>query len=479
MPTQPPPLPKIKNVKNTTQLSRFPRPRGTLTGDLARYHSKVKKLEDESKRKSAKIKQMMPDAIAKHCYACGLPFTMIRRKHHCRLCGNIFCNADSSQTIDGTWAGYGGFVRVCDWYERMTFFFSVHFLPSPSPARTHPLTYSLTVTRTHTHTRRCAERNDSERVMKIKKVEMIREKERQRLLQHLSSTHTSFGVRTKRPSHVQKKLSSYISEMKLKIKHFASSITDSTFQDYLRSIQNRCYDNMQEEEENATATHKQLMTKRANELLEKFVSVQIKRESRFVKPQWKKIVTHISHLAVLSVSPNVSKGDQMDIRNYIKTKAIPGGRMEDCEVIHGLVFKKHLVHRSMKRRIENPKIILISGSINFSRREKYVSSLSSLEILHDQETHHIRMLVTKICSLNPDIVLVTNGVAKVGQDMLHERGVSLAVNVKERIIKRLSRLSGARILSHVDHIDLADSETVLGTYSLSLSLSATSPSILL
>ena len=63
--------------------------------------------------------------------------------------------------------------------------------------------------------------------------------------------------------------------------------------------------------------------------------------------------------------------------------------------------------------------------------------------------------------------------------MLHERGVSLAVNVKERIIKRLSRLSGARILSHVDHIDLADSETVLGTYSLSLSLSATSPSILL
>ena len=143
MPTQPPPLPKIKNVKNTTQLSRFPRPRGTLTGDLARYHSKVKKLEDESKRKSAKIKQMMPDAIAKHCYACGLPFTMIRRKHHCRLCGNIFCNADSSQTIDGTWAGYGGFVRVCDWYERMTFFF-LGSLFALTLTRTYPPTYLLT-----------------------------------------------------------------------------------------------------------------------------------------------------------------------------------------------------------------------------------------------------------------------------------------------------------------------------------------------
>ena len=133
-------------------------------------------------------------------------------------------------------------------------------------------------------------------------------------------------------------------------------------------------------------------------------------------------------------------------------------------MIHGLVFKKHLVHRSMRQRIENPKIVLISGSINFSRQIS--TSLSSLEILHDQEVHHIRMLVTKICSLNPDIVLVTNGVAKVGQDMLHENGISLAVNVKERIIKRLSRLSGARILSHVDHIDLADPETVLGTFLL-------------
>ena len=47
-----------------------------------------------------------------------------------------------------------------------------------------------------------------------------------------------------------------------------------------------------------------------------------------------------------------------------------------------------------------------------------------------------------------------------------KQGISLAVNVKERIIKRLSRLSGARILSHVDHIDLADPETVLGTFLL-------------
>jgi hypothetical protein len=32
----------------------------------------------------------MPDSLCKQCYACEAPFTLLRRKHHCRLCGMIF-----------------------------------------------------------------------------------------------------------------------------------------------------------------------------------------------------------------------------------------------------------------------------------------------------------------------------------------------------------------------------------------------------
>ena len=32
----------------------------------------------------------MPDSLCKTCYACEAPFTLLRRKHHCRLCGMIF-----------------------------------------------------------------------------------------------------------------------------------------------------------------------------------------------------------------------------------------------------------------------------------------------------------------------------------------------------------------------------------------------------
>jgi hypothetical protein len=53
----------------------------------------------------------MPDNSTKTCTACGLAFSLLRRRHHCRVCGKIFCQACSSQTAN---VGNEGHVRVCD-----------------------------------------------------------------------------------------------------------------------------------------------------------------------------------------------------------------------------------------------------------------------------------------------------------------------------------------------------------------------------
>ena len=41
----------------------------------------------------------MPDRLCKHCYACDAPFTVFRRRHHCRLCGQVFCNTCSGYFV--------------------------------------------------------------------------------------------------------------------------------------------------------------------------------------------------------------------------------------------------------------------------------------------------------------------------------------------------------------------------------------------
>ncbi len=42
----------------------------------------------------------MPDVLCKKCYACDAQFTVFRRRHHCRLCGQVFCSRCSSCFVE-------------------------------------------------------------------------------------------------------------------------------------------------------------------------------------------------------------------------------------------------------------------------------------------------------------------------------------------------------------------------------------------
>uniref|UniRef100_A0A3P8Y0H2 Lateral signaling target protein 2 homolog n=1 Tax=Esox lucius TaxID=8010 RepID=A0A3P8Y0H2_ESOLU len=55
----------------------------------------------------------VPDEECSSCIACKAPFTVIRRKHHCRSCGKIFCSRCSSHSAPLPRYGQVKPVRVC------------------------------------------------------------------------------------------------------------------------------------------------------------------------------------------------------------------------------------------------------------------------------------------------------------------------------------------------------------------------------
>uniref|UniRef100_A0A8C6P8D9 Lateral signaling target protein 2 homolog n=1 Tax=Nothobranchius furzeri TaxID=105023 RepID=A0A8C6P8D9_NOTFU len=55
----------------------------------------------------------VPDDACNSCIACKAPFTVIRRKHHCRSCGKIFCSRCSSHSAPLPRYGQVKPVRVC------------------------------------------------------------------------------------------------------------------------------------------------------------------------------------------------------------------------------------------------------------------------------------------------------------------------------------------------------------------------------
>lgn len=57
----------------------------------------------------------MPDNACKECSECGVKFSLIIRRHHCRVCGRIFCSTCSTQSIPGSHLGLDlhGNLRAC------------------------------------------------------------------------------------------------------------------------------------------------------------------------------------------------------------------------------------------------------------------------------------------------------------------------------------------------------------------------------
>uniref|UniRef100_UPI00398F19C2 lateral signaling target protein 2 homolog n=1 Tax=Pristiophorus japonicus TaxID=55135 RepID=UPI00398F19C2 len=65
---------------------------------------------------STKLKvppEWIADSACNQCMSCKAPFTIVRRRHHCRNCGKIFCSRCSSQSAPLPWYGQMKPVRVC------------------------------------------------------------------------------------------------------------------------------------------------------------------------------------------------------------------------------------------------------------------------------------------------------------------------------------------------------------------------------
>ena len=128
---------------------------------------------------------------------------------------------------------------------------------------------------------------------------------------------------------------------------------------------------------------------------------------------------------------------------------IPGGSYQDCAYISGILFRQTVSHKRMAKKVDNPRIMLLSGGIEFTRTE---NRIASLETLMEQEGKYMEILVGKILKLKPDVLMVGRSVSRRAQELLLKARVVLVQHVKSSLLQRISRQTGATIISSTDHI---------------------------
>lgn len=166
---------------------------------------------------------------------------------------------------------------------------------------------------------------------------------------------------------------------------------------------------------------------------------------------WQKALVPILLRATDDIDPDVSKGEDMDARHYVKLKRIPGGKPGDTSYVSGVVFTKNLALKSMARRIANPRIVLVTFPLEYQRHQQH---FMSLQPVIEQEKEFLRVVVQRITNLRPQVLLAEKGVSGVALQYLSEANISVAYNVKHTVIEAVARCAETEIISSLDMLAL-------------------------
>lgn len=172
--------------------------------------------------------------------------------------------------------------------------------------------------------------------------------------------------------------------------------------------------------------------------------------------------------AVLKVV--VRRGDytEVDVKRYVRIEKIPGGDMTDCLVMDGVMFNKDVTHSKMRRKIANPRILLLDCPLEYKKGE----SQTNVEIMNEedfnsllrQEEEYIEHICAQIVALKPDLVITEKGVSDLAQHYLLKANITAFRRIRKTDNNRIARATGATIVNRPDEIQESDIGTGCGMF---------------
>lgn len=159
---------------------------------------------------------------------------------------------------------------------------------------------------------------------------------------------------------------------------------------------------------------------------------------------------------------------EIDIKRYARIEKIPGGTIEQSEVLDGVMFNKDVVHPKMKRRIENPRIMLLDAGLEYKKGESQTDVELSRETDFSRmlqiEEDYIQSICAKIASFKPDLVITEKGVSDLAQHHLIKNGIACLRRLKKTDNVRVGRITGATIVNRVEELREEDIGTKAGLF---------------
>lgn len=177
--------------------------------------------------------------------------------------------------------------------------------------------------------------------------------------------------------------------------------------------------------------------------------------TKFVS-KWSDLACKIALEAVSAVSLDENGRKEIDIKRYAKIEKIPGGSMEESEVLKGVMFNKDVVHSRMRRRIENPRILLLDCNLEYKKGESQTSLEFTKETdfsrVLELEEEYIKSICDDIIRAKPDLIITEKGISDLAQHFLVKANITAIRRLRKSDNNRVARACGATVISRTDEI---------------------------
>ena len=132
---------------------------------------------------------------------------------------------------------------------------------------------------------------------------------------------------------------------------------------------------------------------------------------------------------------------------HVNVQKKVGGKVEDTDLIEGMVIDKERAHPGMPKSVKNAKILLLNAALEFKKTEVNakinISTPGQVQAFLDEDEQMVHTMVDKIVKSGATVVFCQKGIDDVAQHYLAKAGIFAVRRVKKSDIENLARATGA------------------------------------
>jgi thermosome len=173
----------------------------------------------------------------------------------------------------------------------------------------------------------------------------------------------------------------------------------------------------------------------------------------------KKYLTSLAIKAIKQVAIKENGKITID-KDFIKIEKKEGGSVDDTEFINGVLIDKEIAHPGMPKSVKNARIAILDVALEIEKTEVdakiEITSPDQMQAFLNQEEQMLRNMVDKIAKSGANVAFIQKGIDDIAQHFLAKAGVMAVRRVKKSDIEKISKATGARLITSLDDLTKDD-----------------------